>query len=281
MNGITRDREFITRKYDEMWGAIHQHVCSKADLPGARLPELLRGTWEFSHALAAQYMQENWPQKFYLAGKTFGLSALAQEFIWRDIITDILLKSTGAEVDVIAELGAGWSANIFNLWIRGGPRGTRYYGCEHVEAGRSAAKLLAESDPELAFQAPVFDWDDPNFDFLPRSSGGMLVFSCHSIEQIPNLDVATFEKLIAITQNYPTLVGVHIEPVGWQYPELSNDQLLTKKLKEYAYEKNYNTNFRAVMDDLVAQNQIEVQRVVVDCFGAPRNPGTVVIWRRL
>lgn len=166
------------------------------------------------------------------------------------------------DADAVIELGAGWGANLFGSYLAGGPPDARYVAAEYTDAGRDAARLLAERAPEVAFEAVAFDFHRPALE-LPTFRRAT-VFTAHAIEQIPELP----RSLLSFVATLATEVTVlHFEPIGWQI----NDGPST-----YAEHHDYNRN----LWDLLGDPAVEILDVQVDVIGVnPANPTTRVLWR--
>jgi hypothetical protein len=217
---------------------------------------------------------------FHFHGIEVQMDALTREHVWRDLVATEVMRLVRADTDVVAELGSGWSANIFNLWQRGTPPQARYFGGEFAQGGREAAEALAASRPERRFAAPAFDWSFPDFSFVPPDARNLTFYSCYSIEQIPQLSAETFRELFARTAAAESVLGVFIEPVGWQWPEHA-DAAVVERTRRYAHDHNYNLNLREVVETLAAERRIEVLGISVDAWGYDKNPATIIHWRRL
>ena len=278
MSPYSQDRDFVASKYQAIWGAIYDFVEAKAKLPNTDLPTLLRQAWQYSLRLTESISQKD--GKFFIDGSPTSLSPLQREFVARDLVAAVLIEALHRSTDTIVELGSGWSANLFNLWLRGGPRRARYFGCEYSLAGRNTSILLAEKAEGMSFDGCAFDWYEPNFDFLPKDGKHVMIFSCHSIEQIPDLPMVVFERILESTKNAQTVTGVHFEPVGWQYPERFSDSSRLLLSRRYAEEKNYNKNLRDVLEYFVERKHIRMDSLEVDRFGSEMNPASLIIWRR-
>lgn len=85
-----------------------------------------------------------------------------------------------------------------------------YYALEPSPAGRECVEVLARLEPQLDLRAVPFDFEHANCD-LPSTSGHALVFTVHSIEQIPEL---TSEAITGLSLAR-SLTVVHLEPIGW------------------------------------------------------------------
>lgn len=244
---------------------------------------LFRRTLQFTNGVDPGGMAGPAPSPhvpFMFHGVEVQMDPMARELAWRDLVTTEVLRVVRSDADVIIELGSGWSANLFNLWLRGAPRHALYLGGELAEGGRQAAQVLSSAHPDMTYAAHPFDWSFPDFSFIPEGAKHVTVYSCYSLEQIPELAPDTLRLLLQRTASAESVFGVFIEPVGWQFPEGAKDPALVERTRRYAHEKNYNLNLRQVMEALAKERRIEILGAAVDIFGYDHNPATVIHWRR-
>jgi hypothetical protein len=239
---------------------------------------LLRRTLQFTNGLVSA--QDAGRVGFTFQGVEVSLPTMAREYIWRDLVADEVLRAIGDGADVIAELGSGWSANLFTLWLRGAPKSALYAGGEFTRGGREAGSAVAAALPGMRYAAPAFDWSNPDFGFIPGDARRVTVYSCYSIEQIPQLDPACLRELLARTAQAQSVSGVFIEPVGFQFPEYCPNPDMIEPSRSYAQEKNYNLNLRAAMETLVQEGCLKVVAASFDAFGSKVNPATIIHWQR-
>jgi hypothetical protein len=122
------------------------------------------------------------------------------------------------QIDCIVELGSGIGRNLIALAYRLDPEQRKrilFYACEFTDSGKEVCLALGEMCDNLHILVEHFDYYEPDFSFLPQKSN-VLIFTCHSIEQIPALDRRVLEEMIAATDR---CFCYHAEPVGWQYFE--------------------------------------------------------------
>ena len=171
---------------------------------------------------------------------------------------------------MVVELGCGWGHNLLNLYLAGGPR-VPYYALEPSPAGRECVELLARLEPQLDLRALPFDFQEARYD-LPTDNEHVLVFTVHSIEQVPALPREAITGLFGLGR---AVTVVHLEPVGWQIGDS------TKLSHRYALRKNYNRNLWALLKDLEEAGEIAITRVVADLIGHKRYiASTLVVWQR-
>jgi len=210
--------------------------------------------------------------------------------IARIAITDLVAGCCGADTKRIIELGSGWGANLFYLWLGGAPRAADYVALEYTEAGRAATELLAGTEPDLSMTVRPFDYHRPDLSEF-RSGDKTVVFTSHSIEQITHLSDRLFDELLAIPGLHRV---IHVEPVTWQLldqsplgpligglsyvvpPRLSLDIDIRRRNRSTAYNRDLVGKLRR----LERAGRIRIERIEKNYVGSnPLNPGTAIIWR--
>ena len=280
---MSRDRAFIEKKYEQFWGDMRDYLRGLRADPAVDFELAFARALQHSNRLPASdtsvpSLVPNIP--FFIMSRAFQLTPVQFEYLWRDLVAHEVLRAVRSDADVVAELGSGWSANVFNLWLRGSPRGAAYFGAELTEGGRQAAEAMAGFRPAMRFAAPKFDWAAPDFSFIPPGARHVTVYSCHSVEQIPQLDAGVLRLLLRHTAAAESVRGVFIEPVGWQFPEFAPDAGLNRAGGDYARSHDYNTNLRAMLEVLGTEKSIRIVDLAVDKFGTEINPSTVIHWER-
>ena len=74
------------------------------------------------------------------------------------------------------------------------------------------ATRLAALEPAIRFQSLSFDWRHPDLTAL-AGHGDAVVFTVHSLEQVPDLDAGALDAVLALA---PSVTCLHFESVGWQ-----------------------------------------------------------------
>lgn len=190
------------------------------------------------------------------------------------------LRAIPADTTDIVELGSGYGANLFSLWLNGAPAKAKYHGLEYTSAGRDCADRLAGFAPGMTFRSAPFDfYTDTLAEFAAAPK--LVMFTCLAIEQITYIPTSFFNNLLALP-NLHTVV--HVEPVGWQYdlpPDadaqaVEIDQLMRKSVAQ----KGYNQNLVSELKTLAAAGRIVIEDEQVH-FGAgrPDLPLTAIRWR--
>lgn len=192
------------------------------------------------------------------------------------LVRDQLFEACGNDTNTIIELGSGWGRNLFMLWLWGGPRTARYYALEFTPSGRSCSDRLGELLPDMDLRSIEFDYNKPDFSALKIQPGKVVVFSCHSIEQIPNLDDKFIRQLIDLA---PQLEGFHFEPVGWQI-RAETGAPGEGSTRDYAEHHDYNQNLWQMLTRLQDDGVIRIDAVYPEAYGhtAP-NSYSIIKWR--
>ncbi len=272
--GLTRDAAWVSREYGtEKWPDILHKIGELSDRGERMLSRVVN--------LLKRYEREQpglAPCDSVVGGKRLDLpSAYAWEGTY-SMIADAVVNACTEETDAIIELGSGWGRNLLEVWLRGAPREAKYYACEFTQAGRECSRALANLAQDLDLTALSFDWYKPDFAAVARPLRHAVVFSASSIEQIPALPPAAYRSLFDLA---PRLDVLHFEPVGWQMGDAKIEPEVRRRQAEYAETHDYNRNFWAMIEELVASRTIEMIKVDADLVGInPAHPMSLVWWRR-
>jgi len=207
---------------------------------------------------------------------------LPRTFAWagsNGYFADLIIEACGDRTDTVVELGSGWGRCLFEVWLRGGPRKARYYGLEITASGRQCAETIASVEPTLDFRTLPFDFHAPDYSGIERSRGRAVIFSDFNICQIPRIRREIFTGLKAIADE---VVGVVIEPFGWQIPAGERDPDRIGSSRAYAELHDYNRNLWEVMKGLEREGILAIDYVEVEAVGLrPENSMSVARWRLL
>lgn len=290
----TRDPQRVRDQYEDYWSGVLGHARRIV----ATEPDSLARAVNLCLAAHAER-----PRKIrWMRGRRMGslivgrplpprLSPRCIDTITRVAIADLVAAYCNADTKRIVELGSGWGANLFYLWLGGAPRSAGYVAMEYTEAGREATQLLAGTEPGLAVAIRPFDYHRPDLSEF-RSDEKTVVFTSYSIEQITHLSDALFDELLAI----PGLDRVvHVEPVGWQLaaaspldplvgplsyvmpPRLSLDLDTRRRNRASGYNRDLVSKLRG----LERAGRIRIERIEKDYVGPnPIHPATAIVWRR-
>jgi hypothetical protein len=289
-----RDPQLVRAQYEDYWSGVLDHARRiVAEEPGslaravnlclaasAERPRKIR--WMRGRRMAAILAVRPLPPR---------LSPRCIDTITRVAIADLVAGYCNADTKRIIELGSGWGANLFYLWLGGAPRAAAYVAMEYTETGREVTQLLAGTETDLALTIRPFDYHRPDLSEF-RADEKTVVFTSYSIEQITHLSDALFEELLAI----PGLDRViHVEPISWQLlagsalgpligwlsylmpPRLS----LEIDLRRRSRASGYNKDLVAKLRSLERAGRIRIERIEKNYIGPnPINPATAIVWRR-
>ena len=155
------------------------------------------------------------------------------DYKYVEILAKYILENKN-RIDYIVELGSGIGRKLFMLADKldqATRRQIKFISCEFTDSGKKACEELRRFSNGLNMSIEHFDYYNPNFSFLEPNKN-VLFFTAHSIEQIPKIDRAVFEAMIAVSDQCHCY---HAEPVGWQYDEeLKNKR---KQFKPYHWKR--------------------------------------------
>lgn len=287
-----RDPCLVLQEYERAWGTFLERIRRIAEQEPKSLARAMNlcAAVQAERPARARWYRGRWVGSL-LAGSLLSLqlSEHSRASVTRLVVANMLLENVAPQTKRIIELGSGWGANIFHLWLAGAPAGAEYAALEHTAAGREATQLLGALEPALRLVTRPFDYNKPDLTEF-RSADKTVVFTCYSIEQMTYLNGSLFDELLAI----PGLERViHIEPVGWQVrsalwraatsaatwivpPGIS----LHVDVRRTARRRRYNINLVESLRTLERAGRIVVERIEADLAGAnPLTPGTVIVWR--
>ena len=287
-----RNPSLVRQEYESYWGNFLERIRRIVELEPKSLARAMNVC---AAAQAERPTRARWSRGrrvgSLLAGSLLSLqlSEHSRAGIARLVVANMLLESIGSQTKRIIELGSGWGANIFHLWLAGAPASAEYAALEYTAAGREATCLLATLEPTLRLVTRPFDYNHPDLTEF-RSVDKTVVFTCYSIEQVTHLNGDLFDQLLAI----PGLERViHIEPVGWQArtalwqaaisagtwvvpPGVS----LAVDARRAMRRRRYNVNLVDSLRALERAGRIMIERIEHDFTGAnPLTPGAAIIWR--
>lgn len=191
-------------------------------------------------------------------------------FNFVDMLIDIF-DETGP-YDSIIELGCGYGRNLFEIFYRGGPIDTPYFGGEFTKSGVDLANKLAKATPNMNAKFFHFNHLEPrlDIDFGERA----FIFTCHSIEQVSQISDNWFE---VVANSAKQVRCVHLEPFGFQM-HLTGP--LSQKHMEFIVQQGWNVNFTDMLKQASKNKIIEVDGAVLEIGFSqdPFNPGSIAIW---
>jgi len=261
------EQEYGQEKWPAMLRLIEREIEAEPDAGLSRILHRCAASWWRGPEgpLAARDFVAGGEVVRLPPGGAFG----AAQAIVLDAVTDAVRDDT----DLVVEMGPGWGWHLLTLFATGGPRDATYVAAEYTEAGRRCCERLAALDDRLKLQAVAFDYHEPSFESLPAARHAV-VFSTHSVEQIPHVRPALFEAIRAVADRVTVL---HFEPVGWQVgPEHDG----RGSSSAYAEAHDYTRDLVAALRAEAAAGRAVVDWIVPDVFGInPRNSSTAIRWR--
>ena len=184
------------------------------------------------------------------------------------------------EDTLFVDLGSGWgrystlAASVFpNLDV---------ISAELSDSGRTCTEMITQAFG-FRIQTVAFNYLDWGL-LVERLSQSrrpnLIVFSNHSIEQVPYLNIRLFEELIGLDKN---LRFIHIEPIGWQ---ISNDPAIlrssTPPLRKFEEWGGYNKNLFLIVQNLLRRGLIDVDEVAPNFLATDsnRNAGSLLVFHK-
>lgn len=182
---------------------------------------------------------------------------------------DLLIQSIAPyRCDAIAELGCGLGDKLVEISKILKP--SISCGGEFTESGVSCARLIAKQQGVLS-KFHHFDYYQPDtLSWVPENA---LVYTSHSIEQIPQLPNSFIEGLI---DRKPRFV-IHFEPC---YEDQNPGTLIGLMRQKYITLNDYNTNLITLLDSFEKQEKLKIIKHQRNIFSdTPFNPTSVIIWQ--
>ena len=210
-------------------------------------------------------------------GKEVPAPYLYANRVIRDWIADVIVTAARDGVDAIIETGSGWGYNLFNVFMRGGPR-VNYHAFEYTQAGRTCATRLVEATgDDMDLEIHSFNYLSPDLSSIAGRYKKVLLFTSHSIEQIPALPPSFVEEVLNVS---PRVHVLHFEPVGWQTAPSGRKPKAPARGMEHAIKHGYNQNLRALLSSFEQSNRIVVDDTIRDVMAVKlSNPTTFLSWR--
>jgi hypothetical protein len=264
---VVRNAEWIDREYGrQKWPAILSRIEAELAAGETELARVLSAVkrWEIAlnddrdMSVVVADRALRLPRSFALHG---GLGLTLEKLV-----------ALAGNAEAIIELGSGWGFNLFHLWLNGGPRAARYFALEYTQAGRQCTERLARLQPNLDITVMPFDYYAVNLDQLGPFSGRVFVFSCFSIDQIPQLPPAVF---LALRKLADRIDGVHFEPAGWQ---MEGDSC-SGSSQRYAEKHDYNRNLWPLLNELQEDGLLRIEARSPSLFGQnSENSAAMICW---
>ena len=104
----------------------------------------------------------------------------------------------------------------------------------------------------------------------------VLVFACHSIEQVEFLPENYFRKICRAARQ---VVGIHQEPFGFQV--VQDNEPMMKAHEEFIRQHGFNLNFFDRLKEAENSGILKILSVQLNQNAfQPENPTSVVIWEK-
>lgn len=181
---------------------------------------------------------------------------------------------------LIVDLGSGWGR--YSIAFCAAFPGIEVVSGELTASGRRSTALVAEKAKLPITSVPFDYYAHANIIDVVAASPrrNVVVFSSHSIEQVPYLDRTMFDDFLALEGKRVTFV--HIEPVGWQIAGPANDADMSRppNAAEGPY-GGYNRNLFLIMLTLAGEGKVVIERAEPYYFAAinTRNTGALIVAR--
>lgn len=243
----------VFREYDrEKWGKV---LAS------------LQQTGKFSDAdlLAEQGVDPQAEIAFARGDYFFVAPALQVMGEYEELLTDTLSEF---KAEAVIELGCGLGDKVLGVASRLGIK--EVYGGEFTPSGVRCGQILSERR-KLPAHFQHFDYND--FSTLAGFPEGALIYTSHSIEQIPQLKESFIEGVIG---KKPRAV-VHLEPC---YADHDASGLIGLMRKRYAEVNDYNRNLSGMIRSFENAGRLRVLRHEKNIFSdTPFNPTSIIVWQ--
>ncbi|CAA7618656.1 hypothetical protein [Magnetospirillum sp. UT-4] len=192
--------------------------------------------------------------------------------VYSDFIVDYM--ATNGPFDLVAELGCGYGRNLFEIAYAGLAAPLRLVGGEFTATGCEATAAIAALDPALDMTVLRFDHTRPDLSQVAPGQR-VLVFTCHSIEQVAAIDSGWIDAVTALGEQ---VTVIHLEPFGFQFdPDLGP---VTRAHAHGCREKEWNLNLAQVLKREQARGRIRLSYLAAEIFLPldAYNPTSVAIW---
>jgi hypothetical protein len=163
--------------------------------------------------------------------------------------------------DAIVELGCGWGERLLEIYYGGLSSDVALYGGELTQSGIALSRRLAALDPTIKAEFFQFDHLNPDISFIrDKGLGRVLVFTCHSLEQVNEIPLLFFKEVSSCARNVTCL---HLEPFGFQ---LRCNTKATIKHREFFEKHGWNTNLAAQAERAEQVGFLQREWVSLDNF---------------
>lgn len=204
-----------------------------------------------------------------------GLNILVPFYTNTSVVNMIIDALSFEHYDSIIELGCGYGQNLFKIFYNGGGVNLKYFGGEFTKSGVEMARKLANIEPNMKAEFFHFNHLKPKFDKKFDFGERVLVFTCHTIEQVREIPDNWFKVVANIA---PFVRCIHAEPFGFQIASLGE---ASQKHKEYFIKNGWNLNFAKTLKKARENGDIIIEDALLEysCGTDPFNPTSIAVWR--
>lgn len=178
------------------------------------------------------------------------------------------------KIDAIVELGSGFSQNIFKLYYEGAPN-IPYFAGEYTQSGTECANILSALLPELKLTNFNYDFNSPDYSAVGEFEN-ILVFTCHTIEQVEVLSDKTLPSIAKMAKNVHAL---HFEPFGFQLVQPGCE--VDVHHKSIFHARRWNSNFLRRLLSAHKNREINLTflgKNVMGSYDGGTNPTSLAVW---
>ncbi len=279
MTKVIRDRSWIEREYNtEKWPFIHRQVEGLMADGETSLARLLNLSENVRRDRLPWAKGDTERQYFVAFGSRVALPFISGFEAFNALIAEVVRKACKPETAALVELGSGIGYNLFRAWLAGAPRDIPYFAFEYTEAGRRCSELLASAEPEMDLRAVPFDYRNPDYSSLPGDAAHLVVFTCQSLEQVPQLPADVFDGLM---ERAKRITCLHFEPIGWQLSATRDAPKADTSSQAYAESHDYNRNAWRIIKGLKAAGKIRITAVEPNLYGfVTDNAVSLISWEK-
>lgn len=185
---------------------------------------------------------------------------------------EFLARHVDKDTQAIIELGCGYGLNLFRLAPILDRPDIKYIGAEYTESGRNLCQKLSALPTAPQVQIEFVDHKKPDFSFIGKYEN-VLIFTCHSLEQVKNLPEDYFTVLSMSAKN---VHAIHFEPFGFQMDcSTSSSQTHEALIKE----KGWNLNMYSCLLSAKESGAIRILDTRKEAFETQEeNPTSIAEW---
>lgn len=286
----------VKEDYEKVWETAYEQckeIIDQGETDLSRIVTRIRKQYRFkntSESLRKKYIEDETSRKKtgYIVDRQllsfYSINTKYQPLMLEPLKIVPIIDSCPEGVERIIELGSGWGRNLFKVWLNGGPKDATYLALDITKTGAKIADTITTATKNIDLRTHYFDYNNPDFSFLTDYKK-TVVFTNHSIEQIPFVKKELFEKILEIPG---FLRCIHFEPVGFQIPgdswlavprDISIMSRVDKLCANYAESSNLNRNFYKTLRELEVNAKVLVRTVRKHYYsGRLENASSLIIW---